>query len=107
MNSCAPQVQQARELLDCPLRDRDGIFGQEFREQVQNMGITEVLSAPPPPWQREYVERVIGSIRRECLEHVIVFDERSLRRILASYVDQDHELPNSDSAHTLESLRHI
>jgi putative transposase len=72
------------------LRDRDGIFGQQFREQVQDMGIAEVLSAPRSPWQRAYVERVIGSIRRECLDHVIVFDERSLRRILASYVDYYH-----------------
>jgi transposase InsO family protein len=43
------------------------------------------LSTPHSPWQRAYVERVIGSIRRECLDHVIVFDERSLRRILSSY----------------------
>ena len=53
------------------LRDRDAIFGAEFREQVRGMGICEVLSAPRSPWQRAYVERVIGSIRRECLEHVI------------------------------------
>jgi putative transposase len=54
------------------------------------MGIAEVLSAPRSPWQRAYVERVIASIWRECLDHVIVFDERSLRRILASYVDYYH-----------------
>jgi hypothetical protein len=73
------------------LRDRDAIFGQEFREQVQDMGIAEVLSTPRSPWQRAYVERVIGSIRREFLDHVIVFDEASLRRILASYFDYYHE----------------
>ena len=50
------------------LRDRDQIFGQDFTEQVRNMGIEEVLSTPRSPWQRAYVERVIGSIRRECLE---------------------------------------
>ena len=49
------------------------------------MGIKQVLSAPRSPWQRAYVERVIGSIRRECLDHVVVFNERSLRRILSSY----------------------
>jgi putative transposase len=48
------------------LRDRDAIFGQNFREQVRDMGIQEVLSAPRSPWQRAYVERMIGSIRREC-----------------------------------------
>jgi len=72
------------------LRDRDAIFGQEFRDEVRAMGIQEVLSAPRSPWQRAYVERVIGSIRRECLDHVIAFDESSLRRILASYVDYYH-----------------
>jgi putative transposase len=72
------------------LRDRDAIFGHDFREQVRTMGIEEVLSTPRSPWQRAYVERVIGSIRRECLDHVIVFDEGSLRRILASYVEYYH-----------------
>jgi hypothetical protein len=55
------------------------------------MGIEEVLSTPRSPWQRAYVERVVGSIRRECLDHVIVFDEGSLRRILASYFDYYHQ----------------
>ena len=52
------------------LRDRDKIFGDDFRRQVRDMKIREVLSAPRSPWQRAYVERVIGSIRRECLDHV-------------------------------------
>ena len=72
------------------LRDRDGIFGDDFREQVRDKGICEVLSAPRSPWQRAYVERVIGSIRRECLDHVIVFNENSLRRTLNSYFDYYH-----------------
>lgn len=72
------------------LRDRDKIFGQEFRDQVQDLGIEEVLSTPRSPWQRAYVERVIGSIRRECLDHLIAFDEGSLRRILAAYFDYYH-----------------
>jgi len=86
LRNAFPDNQLPRYLL----RDRDGTFGQDLREQVQDMGIAEVLSAPRSPWQRAYVERVIGSIRRECLDHVIVFDERSLRRILASYVDYYH-----------------
>jgi putative transposase len=72
------------------LRDRDAIFGQDFRQQVRDLGIEEVLSTPHSPWQRAYVERVIGSLRRECLDHVIAFDEGSLRRILASYFDYYH-----------------
>jgi transposase InsO family protein len=54
------------------------------------MGIKQVLSAPRSPWQRAYVERLIGSLRRECLDHMIVFGERSLRRALASYVSYYH-----------------
>jgi transposase InsO family protein len=72
------------------LRDRDAIFGREFQRQVRDMGICEVLSAPRSPWQRAYIERVIGSIRRECLDHVIVFQESSLRRTLKSYFDYYH-----------------
>jgi len=73
------------------LRDRDRIFGQEFVEQVKAMGIKQVLSAPRSPWQRAYVERVIGSIRRECLDHVIVFSEGSLRRTLTAYFTYYHQ----------------
>lgn len=72
------------------LRDRDAIFGHDFQEHVRDLGIREVLSAPRSPWQRAYVERVIGSIRRECLDHVIVFQERSLRRTLRSYFHYYH-----------------
>jgi transposase InsO family protein len=67
------------------LRDHDRIFGQDFVEQVKAMGIKQVLSAPRSPWQRAYVERLIGSIRRECLDHIVVFGERSLRRTLTAY----------------------
>jgi len=72
------------------LRDRDAIFGDNFREQVRDLGIREVLCAPHSPWQRAYVERAIGSIRRECLDHVIVFHEASLRRTLAGYFRYYH-----------------
>jgi putative transposase len=68
------------------LRDRDRIFGNDFTRQVEEMGIREVLSAPRSPWQRAYVERVIGTIRRECLDHVIVFSEASLHRHVRSFV---------------------
>jgi transposase InsO family protein len=70
------------------LRDRDRIFGADFVEQVKAMGIKQVLAAPRSPWQRAYIERVIGSIRRECLDHVIVWGETGLsghlRRLLSS-----------------------
>ena len=72
------------------LRDRDRIFGYEFVNQVKAMGIQQVLSAPRSPWQRAYIERLIGSIRRECLDHFIVFNERTLKRHLSAYVAYYH-----------------
>ena len=72
------------------LRDRDAIYGHVLQQQIEAMGIREVLGAPGSPWQRAYVERIIGSIRRDCLDHVIVFDQSSLRRILRSYLDYYH-----------------
>jgi putative transposase len=86
-------VQRLREAFpwdtapDYLLRDRDRIFGQDFVHQIKAMGIKEVLSAPRLPWQRAYVERVIGTIRRECLDHIIVFTERSLYRHLREFLD--------------------
>jgi transposase InsO family protein len=68
------------------LRDRDTIFGRDFVEQVAALGMSEVLSTRGAPWQRAYIERVIGTIRRECLDHVIVVNERTLRRHLNSFV---------------------
>jgi len=72
------------------LRDRDASYGSDFRNRVEAMGITEVVTAPRSPWQNAYVERVIGSIRRECLDHIVIFDERHLRRVLSSNVDYYH-----------------
>jgi putative transposase len=72
------------------LRDRDASYGANFRRRVEAMGIVEVMTAPRSPWQNAYVERVIGSIRRECLDHLVVFNERHLRRALSSYVDYYH-----------------
>jgi len=65
------------------LRDRDSIYGQFFRQRIKHMDIEEVVTAPQSPWQNPYVERIIGSIRRECLDHVIVLNERHLRRVNA------------------------
>jgi transposase InsO family protein len=69
------------------LRDRDASYGSIFRKRVEAMCITEVVTAPRSPWQNAYVERVIGSIRRECLDEVVIFNERHLRRVLSSYVE--------------------
>ncbi len=72
------------------IRDRDAAYGTIFRDRLETMGIIDVLTAPRSPWQNAYVERVIGSVRRECLDHVIVLNARHLRRILSSYFDYYH-----------------
>ncbi len=72
------------------LRDRDGVYGVDFRKRVAGLGIAEVLSAPRSPWQSPYVERVIGSIRRECLDHVVVLHQRHLHRLLTTYFGHYH-----------------
>jgi len=72
------------------LRDRDASYGPRFCSRVQAMGIEEVVTASRSPWQNPYAERVIGSIRRECLDHIIIFNERHLRRVLSSYADYYH-----------------
>ena len=81
----AQQLREAFPWDSALLRDRDQIFGDEFVDQVRAMGIKRLLSAPRSPWQRAYAERLIGSILRECLDHVIVFGERSLHRTLTAY----------------------
>jgi transposase InsO family protein len=69
------------------VRDRDAIYGEKFRRQAAALRIEETPIAPRSPWQNPYAERVIGSIRRECLDHLIVLGERHLRRVLSSYTD--------------------
>ena len=72
------------------LRDRDTVYGEAFRQCMKGMGITEVLTAPQSPWENPFAERLIGSIRRECLDHVLVLSERHLRRILTRYFAYYH-----------------
>jgi putative transposase len=72
------------------LRDRDSIYGGYFRQRVKNMDINEVITAPRSPWQNPYVERFIGSIRRDCLNHVVVLNQKHLKQILTSYFEYYH-----------------
>jgi putative transposase len=72
------------------LRDRDSIYGDYFQHRVKNMGIEEVVIAWRSPWQNPYCERVIGTLRRECLDHVIILNEAHLRRMLSSFLDYYH-----------------
>jgi putative transposase len=90
----AQQIVQAFPYEEAPrflIRDRDGIYGDYFINRIKTMGIEEVPTAPHSPWQNPYCERVIGSIRRECLDHMIVLNERHLHRILTGYFDYYHK----------------
>jgi hypothetical protein len=101
------------------LRDRDSIYGTVFRQRVHNMGINEVVIAPQSPWQNPYVERLIGSIRRECLDHMIILHERHLKRLLTSYfayyhrsrthqsLDMDAPVPRPVQAPQLGPIREV
>jgi putative transposase len=72
------------------LRDRDAIYGTAFQSRVKNLGIKEVKIAPHSPWQHPYCKRLIGSIRRDVLDHVIVLNDRHLRRVLTAYISYSH-----------------
>lgn len=66
------------------------VYGTDFRKRVRGLDIEEILTALRSPWQSPYVERIIGSIRRECLDHVIVLNERHLKRVISNYLDYYH-----------------
>jgi transposase InsO family protein len=72
------------------IRDRDKIYGTAFVRRVRAMGIEQILTAPRSAWQNPYCERVIGTLRRDCLDHVIVLGEQHLRRILRKYLEYYH-----------------
>jgi putative transposase len=72
------------------LRDRDAVYGVVFSSRAQTLGIDEVKTAPRSPWQNPYVERLIGTLRRECLDHVVVLNETHLRHLLRDYLTYYH-----------------
>jgi len=86
----ARQLLEASAVEDPPqylIRDRDQVYGERFSRQARMLELREAVIAPRSPWQNAYAERVIGSIRRECLDHAVVMGERHLRGILSKYVD--------------------
>jgi putative transposase len=89
----ARQVVQAFPFDEAPrylIRDRDGVYGHELRRTLERLGIEEVVIAPCSPWQNPFVERWIGTLRRECLDHVIVLNEAHLMQIVASFLEYYH-----------------
>jgi transposase InsO family protein len=69
------------------IRDRDGAYGEIFIRRVRSIGIRDRPTSPRSPWQNAYAERLIASIRRECLDHIVVFGERHLRHVLLTYME--------------------
>ena len=84
----ARQIREAFPWDEAPhylIRDRDQIYGSVVARRLRSMGIRDKPTAPASPWQNGFVERLIGSIRRECLDHIVVLGEAHLRGILRSY----------------------
>ena len=73
------------------IRDRDGIYGKKVLDTLKAVDIQQIVTSRKSPWQNGYCERVIGSIRRECLDHIIVLNHWHLRKILRQYIDYFHE----------------
>lgn len=89
----AQQIVEAFPFDEAPrflLRDRDDIYGTQFQQRVRSMGIEEVMTAPRSPWQNPYAERMIGTLRRELLDHVIVLNEAHLCRLVQSFLGYYH-----------------
>jgi transposase len=87
------QIVEAFADRDAPrylIRDRDAVYGNEVRLRIASLHIEEVLAAPRSPWQNPYAERLIGSIRRDCLNHFMILNARHLKRTLASYFAYYH-----------------
>lgn len=96
------------------IRDRDSIFGNYFNDSINNFGIKQLITSYRSPWQNGYCERVIGSIRRECLDHLIIINENHLRKVLYEYVNyfnkyRTHLGLNKDSpeSRSIESIGEI
>jgi transposase InsO family protein len=109
----ARQITEAFPWDEAPrhlIRDRDRIYGSVVTRRSRAMGIRDKPIAPASPWQNGFVERLIGSIRRECVDHIIVLGEAHLRRILKSYADyyngvKTHRSLNKDAPVTRKIQR--
>src|SRR5215218_1546711 len=88
------------------IRDRDACYGNVFIRRLRSLGIRDHPISPRSPWQNGYAERLIGSIRRECLDHVVVFGERHLRHVLSCYIDY-YNAARPGQGHTGPTCRSI
>src|SRR5580704_16993908 len=104
----APGVMDALKVVRQPryiVRDRDAVYGDVFIRRLRAMGIRDRPTAARSPWQNGYCERAIGSIRRECLDHVVVFGERHLRHLLRSYTTYYNRASEHPSVYVVEEKR--
>src|SRR5450631_3243784 len=104
----ARQIAEAFPWDEAPhylVRDRDRIYGSVVRRRLRAMGIRDKPTAPASPWQNGFAERLIGSIRRECVDHIIVLGEMHLRRVLKSYADYYNRASEHPSVYVVEEKR--
>jgi transposase InsO family protein len=87
------------------IRDRDACYGNVFTHRLRSLGIRDHPTSPRSPWQNGCAERLIGSIRRECLDHVVVFGQRHLRHVLASYMEYYNPSSQHPSVYVVEGKR--
>jgi len=87
------------------IRDRDGAYGEVFIRRLRSIGIRDRPTSPRSPWQNGYAERLIGSIRQECLDHVIVFSERHLRHLLLCYMTYYNRASEHPSGYVIDENR--
>jgi Integrase core domain len=106
----ARQITEAFTWTSAPaylVRDNDGAYGHVFTSRVRAMGIRDRPISPGSPWQNGYAERLIGTLRRECLDRMLIFGEAHLRRVLASYAAYYNQarthLKPSDVTHRQQS----
>jgi transposase InsO family protein len=87
------------------IRDRDGAYAEIFRRRVRSIGIRDRPTSARSPWQNAYAERLIGSIRRECIDHVVIFGERHLRHVLQSYMGYYNRASEHPSGYVIDEKR--
>jgi transposase InsO family protein len=113
----ANQITEARGWEQAPcylIRDRDGAYGETFTRRLRSMGIRDRPTAPRSPWQNGYAERLIDSVRRGCVDHIIILGERHLRHVLLSYMKYYNEVrthlsldQDTPVSRTIERTGHI
>ena len=105
-------IQQLREtfafdeITKYVIRDNDKIFSEDFKQHVRNFGFEDTPTAPRSPWQNPICERVIGTLRRECLDHMIILNEKHLHDVLHEYIFEYHNVSRTHMSLEKDSPEH-